>query len=81
METVVAFVEEAVKQLVNEPDQVKVETVADRHGKIIKVTVAPGDVGRVIGKDGRVITNLRTMSNAVAAKARVKAVVKVQSED
>ncbi|MBA4292706.1 hypothetical protein C0431_07005 [bacterium] len=81
METVVAFVEESVKQLVNEPDEVKVDTVSDRHGQIIKVTVSPNDVGRIIGKDGRVITNLRTMTNAVAAKARVKAVVKVQTED
>ena len=81
METVIGFVEEAVKQLVNEPDEVKVTEVADRHGKIIKVMVSPNDVGRIIGKDGRVITNLRTMANAVAGKARVKAVVKVQTED
>jgi uncharacterized protein len=81
MENVVGFVEAAVKQLVNEPDEVNVEVVNDRHGKIIKVMVSPNDVGRIIGKDGRVITNLRTMANAVASKARVKAVVKVQTED
>lgn len=81
MDTVVAFVEESVKQLVNEPDEVNVSTAGDRHGTIIKVMVAPNDVGRIIGKDGRVITNLRTMTNAVAAKHRVKATVKVQTED
>jgi predicted RNA-binding protein YlqC (UPF0109 family) len=79
MENVISFVEAAVKELVNEPDEVTIETLNDRHGQIIMVTVSPNDIGRVIGKDGRVITNIRTFSNAVMQKERVKAVVKVRT--
>ncbi len=75
------LVEATIKQLVNEPDEVKVNVGADRAATIVNVTVAPNDVGRVIGKDGRVITNIRHFVSAAAGKSRVKAIVKVNTED
>lgn len=81
MENIGKLVEETMKQLVNEPDAVKVSVGADRAATIINVTVSPNDVGRVIGKDGRVITNIRQFVGAVASKSRVKAIVKVNTEN
>lgn len=75
------LVESLVKNLVEEPDSVKVEESKDRDAQLYKVTVAPNDVGRIIGKDGRVITCVRHIVGAAGAKQRIKTVVKVQTED
>lgn len=75
------LVEETVKLLVSEPDAVRVEEIDDRGTKVYTVSVAPGDVGRVIGKDGRVISSVRQLVGAAGAKAKHKTVVKVASEN
>ena len=75
------LVETLVKNLVEEPDSVAVEESKDRDAQIYKVTVAPNDVGRIIGKDGRVITCVRHVVSAAGSKQRLKTVVKVQTED
>lgn len=79
--SLVALVEETVKMLVGEPDEVKVEEINDRGTRVYNVSVAPGDVGRVIGKDGRVISSVRQLVGAAGAKARYKTVVKVTSDN
>ncbi len=58
MEDLVEFV---AKSLVEEPDQVKVYTKETRHSTILKLSVASGDTGRVIGKNGRVANAMRTL--------------------
>jgi predicted RNA-binding protein YlqC (UPF0109 family) len=75
------LVESLVKNLVEEPDSVNVEESKDRDAQIYKVTVAPNDVGRIIGKDGRVITCVRHVVSAAGSKQRLKTVVKVHTED
>jgi predicted RNA-binding protein YlqC (UPF0109 family) len=75
------LVETLVKNLVEEPDVVKVEESSDRGTKFFNVTVAPNDVGRIIGKDGRVITCVRHFVGAAGAKQRQKTIVKVVTED
>ena len=50
-----------IKPLVTEPDQVKVQVVSDSHFLNFNVTVAPADMGRVIGKNGRVVSSIRTI--------------------
>ena len=75
------FVEALIKDLVEEPDSVNVEEADDRGVKLYNVTVAPNDVGRIIGKDGRVITCVRHVVGAAASKRREKAVVKVLTQD
>ncbi|MCA0361919.1 MAG: KH domain-containing protein [Armatimonadetes bacterium] len=81
MNHIAELVEQTVKLLVNEPDAVQVEHSADRSATIYMVTVAPNDVGRVIGKDGRVISSVRQVISGVGAKNRIKTVVKVQTND
>lgn len=57
-----------VRELVDDPDLVEIET-EDRDGKIrFNVGVGPGDMGRVIGKRGRVANAIRTVVRAAAHK-------------
>ena len=75
------LVETLIKYLVEEPDSVNVTETTDRGTKLYNVTVAPNDVGRVIGKDGRVITCVRHFVAAAGSKNRQKTVVKVVTQD
>ncbi|MDI9641163.1 KH domain-containing protein [Kamptonema cortianum] len=78
--SVANLVEAAVKLLVSEPDEVTVSESEDRGAHIYSVTVAQGDVGRVIGKDGRVISCVRQIVSAVGSQSRIKTVVKVNTD-
>ncbi len=63
MEELVRYVAGA---LVEEPDRVRVYTKETRRTTIIKLRVAPGDTGRVIGKGGRVANAIRSLVNVAA---------------
>ncbi|WP_419847030.1 KH domain-containing protein [Candidatus Poriferisocius sp.] len=57
-----------VKSVVENPDEVEVEVV-ERQGTVaLEVTVAEGDMGRVIGRRGRVANSIRTIVRAAASK-------------
>ncbi len=71
------LVEHLVKCVVTEPESVSVDAKPDRDGITYFVTVAPNDVGKVIGKSGRVISAIRYVVSAAAGKARQRAFVKV----
>jgi predicted RNA-binding protein YlqC (UPF0109 family) len=66
-------IEELVKQvvvaLVDTPEKVQVESVDEGGSLVINVTVDPGDVGKIIGRQGRVIKSLRTIARAASAYA------------
>ncbi|MCB0826724.1 MAG: KH domain-containing protein [Armatimonadetes bacterium] len=74
------MVEECVKNLVSEPDAVTVDENNDRGTMVYNVTVAPNDVGRVIGKDGRVVSAIRQMISAAGSKAGKRTVVKINAD-
>ncbi|MBU6330188.1 MAG: KH domain-containing protein [Acidobacteria bacterium] len=57
-----------VKQLVEHPDAVDVELDDRGRRPVLNVKVAPGDMGRVIGKRGRVAQSIRTVVRAAAAR-------------
>lgn len=65
--TAVAVLEYLAKALVADPDGVRVE-LDDSDGVTLNVYVADGDMGRVIGKRGRVAGAVRTVGRAAAAK-------------
>lgn len=71
------LIEHIVTNIVAEPEAVQVKLVNEREGSVYYVTVAPNDVGKMIGKNGRVISALRQFVSASAAKGRRKAYVKV----
>jgi len=57
-----------VKALVEEPDGVEVDVIEGGRRTSIEVRVAPGDMGRVIGKRGRVAQSIRTVVRAAAVR-------------
>jgi predicted RNA-binding protein YlqC (UPF0109 family) len=62
------FIEYVVKQLVDNPEAVVVERVVDERGILLKLTVAPEDLGRVIGKHGATAQSLRNLLRALGTK-------------
>ena len=58
-----------VEQVVDHPEAVSVSTSEGRRGGVqLDVQVGPGDMGRVIGKRGRIAQSIRTVTRAAAAK-------------
>jgi hypothetical protein len=72
------LVEYVAKVLVDQPDQVHVEAVEDSTTTTLKLRVAPGDLGRVIGKQGRTARAIRTLLHATAARAKRRVVLEIQ---
>ena len=62
------LVEYVVKALVESPDEVSVAEIDEQDETILELTVAGSDMGRVIGKRGRVINAIRTLVQVNAAK-------------
>lgn len=62
------LVENIAKSLVQHPEQVIVMQVLDSERIILKVVVAKDDMGRLIGKDGRIIKAIRNIIRAYALK-------------
>jgi len=62
------LVREIAKALVDEPDAVEVETVSREENTVLRLRVAPQDVGKVIGKQGRTARSVRTILGAVSMK-------------
>ena len=62
------FIKTAIKLLVDKPDEVKVNIVETEQRIIYELTVGDGDYGKVIGKQGRNISALRTLIFAINAK-------------
>lgn len=76
------LVETIAKALVEDPDQVEVTEAEGRDGDTVYLQVAGDDMGRVIGKKGRIAKALRTVVKAAAAREkRVVTVEIVSAED
>ena len=71
------LVEFIAKALVDEPDQVRVNEVQGEKITVIELRVAPGDLGKVIGKQGRTAHSIQTLLNAAATKLRKRAVLEI----
>jgi predicted RNA-binding protein YlqC (UPF0109 family) len=74
-----AMVETIVRSLVDHPDEVTVEAVEGHDGVTYEVSVAPGDMGKVIGRGGRIIQAIRAVVKAAAGKHDQRAYVEVVS--
>ena len=62
------LVEYIVKSLVNNPSEVTVNMIEGEKSTILELRVAPGDIGKVIGKHGRIAKAIRTILQAATAK-------------
>jgi predicted RNA-binding protein YlqC (UPF0109 family) len=66
-----------VKALVDEPDQVSVTEIPGDEATTYEVRVAADDLGKVIGKQGRIANALRTVVKAVAMKDKHKVYLEI----
>lgn len=71
------ILEACAKALVDNPNAVNVEMVEGEKTIILQLKVAPEDVGKVIGKQGRIAQALRTLVRAVAVKQGKRAIVEI----
>jgi predicted RNA-binding protein YlqC (UPF0109 family) len=62
------FLEFIVQHLVENPDKVSVSTMESEGRQLYKLSVGSGDLGRVIGKEGRTAKALRTILMAASAR-------------
>lgn len=68
-----------IKHMVDAPDEVRVTEVESDRALIIEVRVAPDDVGKVIGREGRIINALRQIIKAAAGKRARRVTLELMS--
>ena len=68
---------EIAKQLVDFPDQVRVNEIDGGHTLVLELSVAKQDIGKIIGRKGRNIGAIRTVMNAASAKIHKRSVVEI----
>jgi uncharacterized protein len=66
-----------VKALVEDPEAVAVEEVEEDGDLVYEISVAEGDLGRVIGKGGRVANAIRTIAKAAAVRIDRRVIVDI----
>ncbi|MFZ5899001.1 MAG: KH domain-containing protein [Bacillota bacterium] len=71
------LVEILARALVDKPDEVNVRVVEDEDGMVIELRVAPEDMGKVIGKQGRIAKAIRTLVKASATRQRKRVTVEI----
>lgn len=74
------LVENIVKSLVDHPSEVEVNQTDGESIIIIEIKVGSQDIGKVIGKEGRIANSIRTIVKAASAKLDKKANVEILSE-
>ena len=65
------------KNLVDNPDAVSVNEMTEEDGLVLELRVAPEDMGKVIGRQGRIAKEIRTIINTVAQRDGVKVTVEI----
>ena len=63
------LVEYIVRSLVDQPENVEVNVIEGEKSTILELRVSPDDIGKVIGKQGRIAKALRTFLSATATKS------------
>ena len=71
------LIEYIAKALVDHPEQVKVSEIEGERTSVIELSVAKEDMGKVIGKQGRTATAIRTILGAVSAKLKRHSVLEI----
>ncbi len=71
------LVEYIVKSLVDDPSAVSVNVIEGEKSTILELRVAPEDIGKVIGKHGRIAKAIRTVLQAATAKGGKRTVLEI----
>ena len=77
MKEVVKYIVEA---LCDYPEDVEISTVSDNGAEIIKIAVAKDDMGKVIGRNGKIATSIRTIVKSLSNKQHKKFIVKIEEK-
>ena len=75
------LIENVVKQIVDHPDEVAIETEMDDGITVFNLRVAQKDIWKVIGKQGRTVRSLRTLLDAAGAKQNLECELEIIEED
>ncbi|MFW6068934.1 MAG: KH domain-containing protein [Chloroflexota bacterium] len=71
------LVEYIAKSLVDHPESVNVDVIEGSSMTVLELTVADGDMGRVIGKGGRVVNAVRSLVDVAAARQNTRATLEI----
>jgi uncharacterized protein len=71
------LIETIAKGLVDHPDQVRVSELASDKTVVYELSVAPEDMGKIIGKQGRVAKALRTVVSAAALQEQKRVTIEI----
>jgi predicted RNA-binding protein YlqC (UPF0109 family) len=67
------------KALVDHPEQVQVGVKEDDRGTIYELSVHPEDIGKIIGKQGRIAKAIRTVVSSASVKSQKRVIVDIMS--
>jgi predicted RNA-binding protein YlqC (UPF0109 family) len=76
----IEFVEYIVKNLVDNPDLVKIREIDGTNTSIIELSVEKSDVGKIIGKKGKTINAIRTLLMSVASRNGIRVNLEIIEE-
>ena len=72
------LVSSLAKALVDEPNEVSIEIIEEPTSTLLRLRVAPNDLGKVIGKQGRTARSIRTILAAASMKAQHRIALDIQ---
>ncbi|MFP4661135.1 MAG: KH domain-containing protein [Halanaerobiales bacterium] len=72
------LVEKIARAIVDQPEEVRVNEVQGEKSVILEITVANDDMGKIIGRQGRIARAIRTVVKAAATKEGKKVIVDIQ---
>lgn len=72
-----ALITDIAKALVDRPEMVQVNEVVGEKTTVLELRVAPEDIGKVVGRQGRTARAMRTILNASATKLKKRAVLEI----
>lgn len=75
------YVESIVKPIVDHPDEVVTNRTLDERGVLIQLTVNQGDMGKVIGREGRTAKSIRSLLRVFGARTDARINLKIVEPD
>lgn len=75
------FLEYLIKELVDEPGAVKVDRTIDEMGVLLTLSIAPADMGKIIGRKGNTAKAIRTLLRVVGMKNNARVNMKINEPE
>ncbi len=71
------LIEDIVKALVDQPDEVQIKEMVGEHAHVLELTVSKADLGKVIGKGGAHASAIRTLMAAASGKEKKRYILEI----